>query len=242
MKIASILVLLASSTAVVAFMPATTTTITTLCRQKQTAANQNNNLAQRTTTPRLFASSKVKEITDASSDRMAKSVDAVRSSLTSVRTGRASPSILDRVKVSYYGAPTPLNQMAGISVPSAQQLTVDPYDKKVINDIEKAIVEADLGLTPSNDGNVIRINIPALTEDRRKDLLKQCKSLGEEGKVAVRNVRRDGVESIKKLEKGGDVGEDEMKDGLDVMQKMTDKAVKEIDEVVSKKEKEVMTV
>ena len=175
-------------------------------------------------------------------ERMAKSVDSVRVSLGSVRTGRASASILDRVKLDYYGVETPLNQMAGISVPSAQQLSVDPYDRSMLGDIEKAITEADLGLTPNNDGSIIRINIPALTEDRRKEMLKQCKAFGEEGKVAIRNIRRDGVDSIKKLEKNGDIGEDEMKDGLDNMQKMTDKRVKEISDVVAAKEKEVMTV
>jgi len=192
---------------------------------------------------RLFASEAIEEITMEAEDKMQKSVDSVKLALTGIRTGRASSSILDRVKVDYYGAPTPLNQMASISVPSAQQLAVDPYDKSVIGEIEKAIVQADLGLTPNNDGSgVLRINIPALTEDRRKELLKQCKGLGEEGKVALRNIRRDGVDKIKKLEKAGDVSEDEMKDGQDVMQKMTDKCVKEIDEIVSKKEKDVMTV
>jgi len=173
---------------------------------------------------------------------MLKSIDSVRSNLASIRTGRATANLLDRVKVDYYGTPTPVNQMATITVPSAQQLTVDPYDKSTVNDIQKAIVEANLGLSPSNDGNVIRINIPPLTEDRRKDLLKQCKAIGEEGKVAVRNIRRDGVDAIKKIEKSGDIGKDEMQDGLDNMQKMTDKKIKEIDEMVTKKEKEVMTV
>lgn len=175
-------------------------------------------------------------------ERMSKSVDSVRQNLLTVRTGRASTSILDRIKVDYYGVETPLNQMATISVPSAQQLTVEPYDKSTLNDIEKSIAESEIGLTPNNDGSVIRINIPQLTEDRRKDMLKQCKAIGEEGKVAIRNIRRDGVDSIKKMEKGGDIGKDEMADGLDEMQKMTDKHVKKIDDVVSKKEKEVMTV
>jgi len=192
---------------------------------------------------RLFANEEIEIITMEAEERMQKSIDSVKLALTGIRTGRASSSILDRVKVDYYGAPTPLNQMASISVPSAQQLTVDPYDKSVLGDVEKAIVQADLGLTPNNDGSgVLRINIPPLTEDRRKELLKQCKAQGEDGKVAIRNIRRDGVDSIKKLEKSGDVGEDEMKDGLDVMQKMTDKSVKEIDEIVAKKEKDVMTV
>ena len=132
--------------------------------------------------------------------------------------------------------------MATISVPSAQQLTVDPYDKSMCMEIEKAIMESGLGLTPNNDGTVIRINIPSLTEDRRKEMLKQCKAMGEEGKVAIRNIRRDGVDSVKKMEKAGDIGEDECKDGQDEMQKLTDKKVKEIDGIVASKEKEVMKV
>lgn len=181
-------------------------------------------------------------ITMDAEDRMSKSVDSVRTNLGTIRTGRASSTILDRVKADYYGVETPINQMATISVPSAQQLTVDPYDKSMVGEIEKAITEADLGLTPNNDGTIIRINIPSLTEDRRKEMLKQCKGLGEEGKVAIRNIRRDGVDSIKKLEKSGDIGEDEMKDGLDAMQKMTDRKTKEVDEIVAAKEKEVMKV
>ncbi|EEC44227.1 predicted protein [Phaeodactylum tricornutum CCAP 1055/1] len=184
----------------------------------------------------------VKDVTDDASDRMAKSVDSVRLNLQSVRTGRASAQILDRVKVDYYGVETPLNQMATISVPSAQQLSIDPYDKTSLNNIETAIVESDLGLTTNNDGSIIRINIPSMTEDRRKEMLKLCKSIGEEGKVAVRNIRRDGLDTIKKMEKSSDIGEDEMKDGQDTMQKLTDKNVKEIDEVVGAKEKEVMKV
>ena len=190
----------------------------------------------------LLAVESVEEATMEAAERMGKSVDSVRTNLQSIRTGRASSNILDRVKVDYYGAPTPLNQLATVSVPSAQQLTVDPYDKTIAGDIEKAITEADLGLTPNNDGTIIRINIPPLTEDRRKDMLKQCKAIGEDGKVAVRNIRRDCVDSIKKLEKSGDIGKDEMQDGLDDIQKTTDSKVKEIDDVVAKKEKDVMTV
>ena len=175
-------------------------------------------------------------------DRMSKSVDSVKINLNTIRTGRASPSILDRVKADYYGVETPINQMATISVPSAQQLSVDPFDKSSLPDIERAIIEADIGLTPQNDGNIIRLNIPDLTEERRKEMLKQCKAIGEEGKVACRNIRRGAVDSVKKLEKSGDIGEDEMKDGTDEIQKITDKAVKEIDDIVGKKEKEVMTV
>jgi ribosome recycling factor len=184
----------------------------------------------------------VKDITAEANERMGKSVESLKQNLNTVRTGRASPSMLDRVKVEYYGAETPLNQMATISVPTSQQLQIDAYDKTQLKAIEKAIVEAELGLTPNSDGNVIRINIPEMTEDRRKEMLKSCKAIGEEGKVAIRNVRKDGQNKIKKLEKAGDIGEDEMKDGLDLIQKYTDQKVKEVDDIVGKKEKEVMTV
>eukprot|EP00591_Stephanopyxis_turris_P006203 CAMPEP_0195527458 /NCGR_PEP_ID=MMETSP0794_2-20130614/29148_1 /TAXON_ID=515487 /ORGANISM="Stephanopyxis turris, Strain CCMP 815" /LENGTH=240 /DNA_ID=CAMNT_0040658361 /DNA_START=41 /DNA_END=763 /DNA_ORIENTATION=- len=175
-------------------------------------------------------------------DKMQKSVESVKKNLASIRTGRANANLLDRVMVSYYGADTPLNQLAGVSVTSAQQLTVDPYDKTCIGDIEKAIMEADLGINPNNDGTVIRINIPSLTEERRKELLKQCKSLGEEGKVGVRNVRKAGVAKIKKLEKDSAIGKDESLDGLDEIQKLTDQYNKEIEAIVAAKEKEVMTI
>jgi ribosome recycling factor len=184
----------------------------------------------------------VSDITSAAEDKMGKSIESVKQSLQSVRTGRANANILDRVQVEYYEVMTPLNQLATISVPSAQQLQIDPFDKSIATDIEKAIIESGLGLTPNNDGQVLRINIPQLTEDRRKELLKQCKEIGEDGKVSIRNVRRDGVDKIKKLEKNGEVGKDEMQDGLDSMQKITDASSKDIDEIVSKKEKEVMTV
>lgn len=189
---------------------------------------------------RLFAT--LKEITKDADNRMSKSVETVKANLSTIRTGRASPSLLDRVKVDYYGVETPLNQMATISASSAQQLTVDPYDKSATNTIEKAIAESDLGLVPNNDGSVIRINIPALTEDRRKDMIKQCKAIGEEGKVAIRNVRRDSIDAIKKIEKNGDIGKDEMQNGVDAVQKLTDKKVKEVDDIVSAKEKDVMKV
>ena len=140
------------------------------------------------------------------------------------------------------GAETPLNQLATIGIPSAQQLTVDPYDKSLFGDIERAIAESDLGLMPTNDGTLIRINIPALTEERRKEMLKQCKAMGEEGKVALRNIRRDGVDAVKKMEKNSDIGKDESKDGQDAIQKLTDAKVKEIDSIVANKEKDVMTV
>jgi ribosome recycling factor len=190
----------------------------------------------------LHMAETVKDATSDAVERMSKSVESVVQNLSTIRTGRASPSILDRVKADYYGVETPINQMATIAVPSAQQLTVDPFDKSQLGKIERAIIEADIGLTPQNDGSLIRLNIPDLTEDRRKEMLKQVKAIGEEGKVAIRNIRRSGVDAIKKLEKAGDISEDESKDGQDQIQKTTDKKVKEIDDIVTKKEKEVMTV
>jgi ribosome recycling factor len=197
---------------------------------------------QRTTWSSLTMVATVQDASKDAVDRMSKSVESVIQNLATIRTGRASPAILDRVKCDYYGVETPINQMASISVPSAQQLTVDPFDKSTIGDIERAIIEADIGLTPQNDGNLIRLNIPELTEDRRKEMMKQCKAIGEEGKVAVRNIRRSSVDAIKKLEKAGDISEDESKSGQDDIQKTTDAKIKEIDTIVSKKEKEVMTV
>jgi ribosome recycling factor len=189
----------------------------------------------------LFAES-VDEVELDAEERMGKSVENLMQNLGTVRTGRASAAILDRVKCDYYGTQTPINQMASISVPSAQQLSVDPYDKSILGDIERAIIDADIGLTPMNDGTIIRLNIPALTEERRKEMLKQCKAIGEEGKVAIRNIRRTCVESVKKLEKSGDISEDQSKDGLDSVQKLTDAKTKEIDEIIAKKEKDIMTV
>jgi len=196
--------------------------------------------------PKLFMSTQEEQSVDDvaldAEERMGKSIESVKANLMTIRTGRASATMLDRVKVDYYGAETPLNQMATIGVPSAQQLTVDPYDKSTFGDIERAIAESDLGLMPTNDGTIIRINIPSLTEDRRKEMLKQCKALGEEGKVAVRNIRRTSVDAVKKLEKNGSIGKDESKDGQDEIQKLTDQHVKDIDSIVASKEKEVMTV
>mmetsp|Transcript_24899 Transcript_24899/g.72937 ORF Transcript_24899/g.72937 Transcript_24899/m.72937 type:complete len:231 (-) Transcript_24899:308-1000(-) len=192
--------------------------------------------------PLFMVAEEIEDIALLAEEKMGKSVESVKSNMQTIRTGRANAAMLDRVAVDYYGAETPLNQMASISVPSSQQLQVDPYDKSILGDVEKAIMESDLGLTPNNDGNTIRINIPSLTEDRRKEMLKQCKAIGEEGKVAVRNIRRDGVDSIKKMEKNSDIGKDQSLDGQDEMQKMTDKFVKNIDEIVSKKETEVMKV
>jgi ribosome recycling factor len=204
--------------------------------------SHNNIIHKRVSKPLFMSFEETEEIELDTEERMGKSTESVKKNLQTIRTGRANAAILDLVTVDYYGAPTPLNQMASISVPNSQQLNVDPYDKSVTGDIEKAIIESGLGLTPNNDGTLIRINIPQITEDRRKELLKQCKAIGEDGKVAVRNVRRDGVEAVKKIEKAGDIGEDESKGSQDSIQKLTDKFVKEIDTIVSSKEKEVMTV
>ena len=184
----------------------------------------------------------IKEVTSNAEEKMGKSVDSVKLNLQTVRTGRTNASILDRVMVEYYGAPTPLNQLASVSAPTPQQLVVDVYDKDGLGDVERAIIESDVGMTPQNDGKLIRLNVPMLTEERRKELAKTASALGEEGKVAIRNVRRDGVDKIKKMEKNSEVGKDEMADGLDSMQSLTDKHGKEIDDVVAAKEKEVMTV
>ena len=189
----------------------------------------------------LFAEAVDEAALDAE-ERMEKSVNNVIQNMGTVRTGRASPQMLDRVKCDYYGAETPINQMATMATPSAQQLTISPYDKSTLPDIEKAIMESEIGLTPQNDGTIIRLNIPSLTEERRKEMLKQCKAIGEEGKVAVRNIRRNFADSVKKLEKNGDISEDELADGMDEIQKLTDKTTKQIDDIVAKKEKEVMTV
>ncbi|VEU37004.1 unnamed protein product [Pseudo-nitzschia multistriata] len=192
--------------------------------------------------PSVFMAESVEEASMDAIDKMEKSIESVLQNMNTIRTGRASPAILDRVKADYYGVESPINQMATISVPSAQQLTVEPFDKSMLGEIERALMESDVGLTPMNDGNVIRLNIPSLTEERRKEMMKQCKAIGEEGKVAVRNIRRKAVDTIKKLEKDSEISEDESKSSQDEIQKMTDDKVKEIDGIVEKKEKEVMTV
>ena len=181
-------------------------------------------------------------ITMDADERMDKTMSNLAENLSTIRTGRANPNMLDRVEADYYGAMTPISQMATISVPSSQQLQISPFDKSSLVDIEKAIIYSGLGFTPTNDGSVIRINIPQLTEERRKELLKQCKSIGEEAKVAIRNIRRDCVDSIKKMEKSGDLGKDQALDGIDSVQKTTDDHVKLVDDAVAKKEKEVSTL
>lgn len=186
----------------------------------------------------------VKSVQKDVDDRMAKTIQALTISLSTIRTGRANAAMLDRVIVEYFGAPTLLNQMASVGTPTAQQLVIDPYDKSAMKDIERALMEADLGMTPSNDGNTIRLNVPPLTEDRRKEFAKQCKAFGEDAKVALRNIRRDAMEAIKKMEKAKEdaLGKDESADAQDNVDKSVKKFTKQIDEAVTAKEKEVMKV
>lgn len=182
------------------------------------------------------------QIISLSKERMAKAVSAFSRELATVRAGRANPAILDKVTVEYYGAPTPLNQMANISVPEARLLLITPYDKTVINEMDKAIQRADLGLNPSNDGTVIRITFPPLTEERRRDLVKVVKKSAEDAKVAVRNIRRDANDDLKKAEKNGDITEDELRGLVEDIQKQTDSHIEKIDNITKEKEKEIMEV
>lgn len=174
-------------------------------------------------------------------DKMGKSLDSLASEYTTIRAGRANPHVLDKIMVEYYGTPTNLQQVANISVSEARTIVIQPWEASLIKEIEKAILTSDLGLTPNNDGKVIRLTFPELTEDRRKELVKDVKKKGEAAKVAIRNIRRDGNDAFKKL-KVSDVSEDEIKNLEDELQKMTDKYVKEIDSAVEVKSKEVMTV
>lgn len=173
---------------------------------------------------------------------MAKTIDSVRSSFNTVRTGRASPTLLDRITVSYYGAETALNQLASVSVSGTSALVVEPYDKSVIGDVERALMESDIGITPNSDGSVIRLAIPPLTKERRSDLVKQVKTMAEDGRVALRNIRRDAVDALKKLEKNKELGKDESKTMQDEVQKITDKYVKQIDQIFKDKETDIMKV
>nr|WP_239589353.1 ribosome recycling factor [Metabacillus crassostreae] len=173
---------------------------------------------------------------------MEKAVSSLSRELASIRAGRASANLLDKLSVDYYGAPTPVNQLASISVPEARLLVIQPYDKSVLGDIEKAIQKSDLGITPSNDGSIIRLSIPALTEERRKELVKLVKKYAEEAKVAVRNVRRDGNDDLKKLEKNGEITEDELRGNTENIQKLTDEFIVKVDSVAKDKEKEIMEV
>jgi len=184
----------------------------------------------------------VKDILAAQEERMKKSLDSLKQEYGSLRAGRAMPSLLDKVMVDYYGTPTPVNQVAKVSVPEPRMITIQPWEKTLLHDIEKAIMKSDLGLSPNSDGTTIRLAVPQLTQERRKELVKTVNKKAEDTKVAVRNVRRDGNDSIKKLEKAKEITEDESKKGQEDMQKLVDKYIKLIDSSKAAKEKEVMEV
>jgi ribosome recycling factor len=174
--------------------------------------------------------------------KMKKTIEALKREFATLRAGRATPSLLDKVDVDYYGTKTPLKQLANISAPEPRLLVVQPWDKGAIADIEKAILKSDLGLTPNNDGNIIRISIPQLTEERRKELVKFVRKKTEEGRVAIRNQRRDANEQLKALEKGGKISEDDLRRAQEEVQKITDQNIKVLEEVLAEKEKEIMEV
>lgn len=182
------------------------------------------------------------QIMDDGKARMEEVIVRTKKAFASVRTGRANPALLDRIVVNYYGTPTPLNQMASVTVPEPRMLVITPWDKSAMKDIEKAILTSDLGLVPNNDGSVIRLAIPPLTEERRKELVRLVRKDAEDHRVAVRNIRRDLNEAAKKLEKDGDISEDELRRAQEEIQKLTDRFIEQIDELLKAKEKEIMEV
>jgi ribosome recycling factor len=184
----------------------------------------------------------IQELRKKTNDRMIGAIEALRKEFGSIRTGRASLALIDGISVDYYGTMTPIQQLASLSVPESRQIAIQPWEQRIIPEIEKAIMKSDLGLTPMNDGKMIRINIPVLTEERRKQLVKVVKKRAEEAKVAVRNIRRDSNEELKKLEKDTHLSEDDAKKEHDDIQKITDSFIKKIDEVLQHKEKEIMEV
>ena len=175
-------------------------------------------------------------------EKMLKAVESMRKDFSTIRTGKANPSVLNNVTVDYYGSPMPINQLASVSASDPRTIVVKPYDKSILKAMEKAILCADLGFNPINDGDVIRIPVPALTEQTRKELVKQVKKITEDKKVAVRNIRRDGMEQFKKMEKNSEITEDELKKNSDKLQKLTDKYIEEIDKVSAEKEKDIMQI
>ncbi len=183
-----------------------------------------------------------KEIKKKAKEKMEKSVEVLKKDFAGIRTGRASLSLLDSIVVEYYGTPTPLNQVAALSVPDPRMITIQPWEQKMIPVIERAIMESDLGLTPTNDGKIIRLHIPPLTEERRKQLVKVVRKRAEEARVAVRNIRREINEELKRLEKEKAISEDELRRSLEEIQDVTDSYIKKIDEILEKKEKEIMEV
>lgn len=175
-------------------------------------------------------------------ERMGKAIDSLSHDYAAIRAGRANPAVLDKVQVDYYGVPTPINQVAAVSVSEARVLVIQPWDKSMLALIEKAIQASDIGINPQNDGNVLRLTFPALTEDRRREIAKEIAKRAEDAKVAIRNVRRDGMDDLKKLKKDSAITEDDLKNGEDKLQKITDKHIKEVDEVAAAKDKEIMSL
>ena len=175
-------------------------------------------------------------------EKMEKSISVYNEKLSEIRAGRANPAILNKIKIDYYGTPTPINQVAGVSVPEARLIVIQPWDVSILKEIEKAILTSDIGINPNNDGKVIRLAFPELTEERRKDLVKDIKKMAEEAKIAIRAIRRDGLEDAKSQQKEGNMTEDELKQAENEIQKLTDKSVEEIDKILENKEKEVMSV
>lgn len=185
---------------------------------------------------------KAKEIVDAMAVKMQAALDFLEEDLKNYRVGKASPAILNPVMVDYYGTPTPVNQVASVTTPDAKTIAIQPWERNMISKIEKAILDANVGLTPSNNGEIIRCVVPALTEERRKELIKKAKATGENTKVNIRNQRRDGIDLLKKAQKNDGLSEDGEKEGEDELQKVTDKWVKKVDEVIAAKEKDILTV
>ena len=175
-------------------------------------------------------------------ERMMKSISVFEENLAEIRAGRANPAILNKISVEYYGVPTPINQVAGISVPEARMIVIQPWDASILKAIEKAILASDIGLNPNNDGKVIRLNFPDLTEERRKELAKEVRKIAEEAKVGIRSIRRDGMDTVKDEQKRSEITEDQKADFEDKIQKLTDKYVAEIDKILENKEKEIMSI
>ena len=175
-------------------------------------------------------------------EKMTKTISVFEESLSEIRAGRANPAILNKVMIDYYGTPTPINQVAGISVPEARLIVIQPWDASILKEIEKEILKADIGINPNNDGKVIRLAFPELNEERRKEIVKDIRKMAEDAKVAVRSIRRDGIDEAKKMQKDSEISEDELKIAEDKIQKLTDKYVEEIDKILEAKEKEVMSI
>ena len=175
-------------------------------------------------------------------EKMEKTIESLVQRLSEVRAGRANPAILNKVKIDYYGTPTPINQVAGISVPEARMIMIQPWDVSILKEIEKAILASEIGINPNNDGKVIRLVFPELTEERRKDLVKEIKKYAEDAKVSIRNARRDGIDKAKAMQKDGEITEDELKAAETEIQKITDKNVEEVDKIIGAKETEIMSI